>query len=73
MVVVDRILPLWSVRCRGVLVISSLRIRMLIEFRKKGPKNTITYMIMIIIILKVSFIRFNLEDISGGRLYSNFS
>ena len=37
-----------------------------------GPKNTITYITIIIIIFTVNFMRLSFEDIYAGKIYYNF-
>jgi hypothetical protein len=60
-----------STRLRGVFCSLSLNNKIWKEFCKKGPKNTIKYITMIMISLIVSLILLSFDDISGGSKYSN--
>ena len=58
-----------STRLRGVFCKSSLNNRIWKEFYRKGPKKTIRYIIIMMMSLIVSLMRFSFEDISGGSKY----
>jgi len=65
-----RVVPVFETRFRGVFCSCPLSRRIWKLFSRKGPKNTIRYMTIMMISLMVSLIRFSLDEIYGGSMYS---